>query len=57
MAFKFEARAVLEGLRLAWEKRSTQVKFECYNALKWNLYWQMKLLTVRWLSHVYYIVS
>ncbi|MBA0675719.1 hypothetical protein Goari_017244, partial [Gossypium aridum] len=31
--FKFEARTVLEGLRLAWEKRSTQVKFECDNAL------------------------
>ncbi|MBA0599950.1 hypothetical protein Gorai_006150 [Gossypium raimondii] len=31
--FKIEARAILEGLRLAWEKEIRQLKIECDNAL------------------------
>ncbi|MBA0865453.1 hypothetical protein Goshw_012342 [Gossypium schwendimanii] len=33
MPFKIEARSILEGHHLAWEKRLKQVELECDNAL------------------------
>ncbi|MBA0712820.1 hypothetical protein Golax_011895, partial [Gossypium laxum] len=32
MPFKIEAKAILEGLRLAWEKALRQIELECDNA-------------------------
>lgn len=33
MVFCVEARAILEGLRIAWEKGYKQLEIECNNAL------------------------
>ncbi|MBA0807031.1 hypothetical protein Gohar_022862, partial [Gossypium harknessii] len=47
MPFKIEARSVLEGHRLAWEKRLKQVELECDNALLASIfvgsYWKVRV--------------